>query len=514
MVRKKAISDQRSAVSKQRTANSGQRSAVSGQLSAVGAVVALVMVMAWAVLALDPVPGRAVMETGTNVISGAKFFLNGLWIGTNVQVTVNSSTQLVSVVNGVTNLLGGAGSITNIAAGYGISISSGYGPEATVTVDTNIIASQAWVTGLGFTTLAQVWSAGALTNNWTGGAVTLDAANANTNTFGGFLVIGPARYQANGATASGEGSWANFYALASGVGAWANNGATASGEGSWAMGVGAVATNDSFAFGAEAKATNTNTFVWSDETTAIGSTMNKQFTVYAANGYRLLGGPITGDGSGLTNLPPDASKANSNSVVTVVQTNSTGAAVTNQFTIGISNPTITLPTISAGGGSGVIPIALLPGSALTFGSTNRPVIEGLELGNVNSNNVDQLNFDPITVQGVSFQTVNHNSSGVLTNAILWDYSPIGGANTNVYGFGYAKWAVDSPPPSAWTLLQMVTNIVSATTNGLRRLNFSWTNSVSFGPCSFIVIRYATDASDNNPTNTFLVGGGIYGAVPE
>ena len=45
---------------------------------------------------------------------------------------------------------GGAGSVTNIAAGYGISISSGYGPEATVTVNTNVIASQAWVTGLGY----------------------------------------------------------------------------------------------------------------------------------------------------------------------------------------------------------------------------------------------------------------------------------------------------------------------------------------------------------------------------
>jgi len=44
-----------------------------------------------------------------------------------------------------------------------------------------------------------------------------------------------------------------------------------------------------------------------------------------------------------------ALKANSNSVVTVVQTNSSGVAVTNQFTVGVANPTITLPTISAGG---------------------------------------------------------------------------------------------------------------------------------------------------------------------
>jgi hypothetical protein len=48
-----------------------------------------------------------------------------------------------------------------------------------------------------------------------------------------------------------------------------------------------------------AYATNDNTFVWSDGT-AIGSTTNKQVSIYASNGYRLLGGPITGNGSGLT----------------------------------------------------------------------------------------------------------------------------------------------------------------------------------------------------------------------
>jgi hypothetical protein len=114
--------------------------------------------------------------------------------------------------------------------------------------------------------------------------------------------------------------------------------------------------------GVGAEATNNETFVWSDGT-AIGSTTNQQFSAYASNGYRLLGGPIEGNGGNLTGTgttftagaaltaPPDASKANSNSVVTVVQTNSTGTAVTNQFTIGNANPTITLPTISAAGGA-------------------------------------------------------------------------------------------------------------------------------------------------------------------
>jgi len=57
----------------------------------------------------------------------------------------------------------------------------------------------------------------------------------------------------------------------------------------------------SHAAGAYAHATNDHTYVWSDGTT-IGSTTTKQYTVYAQNGIRLLGGPISGDGSGLTNL--------------------------------------------------------------------------------------------------------------------------------------------------------------------------------------------------------------------
>jgi hypothetical protein len=50
-----------------------------------------------------------------------------------------------------------------------------------------------------------------------------------------------------------------------------------------------------------AYATNDFTFVWSDGT-AIGSTAEKQFSAYASSGYRLLGGPITGNGSGLTGV--------------------------------------------------------------------------------------------------------------------------------------------------------------------------------------------------------------------
>jgi len=80
-------------------------------------------------------------------------------------------------------------------------------------------------------TLQQVVNAGGTV---TSGVVTIDAANVQTNTYGGALGIGPVCWQAGGATASGNGSWANYGATASGVGSWANYGATASGPGSWA----------------------------------------------------------------------------------------------------------------------------------------------------------------------------------------------------------------------------------------------------------------------------------------
>jgi hypothetical protein len=136
-----------------------RKKAISGQLSAVSAVV-LGLVMIGAVLARDPVPGRGVMETGTNVISGAKFFLNGLWIGTNAQVTVNASNQLVSVVNGVTNLLGGSAISTN---------------------DILAIGDARWLL-LGGTASVSTVSLGGWPTQWAGGSITSTVANATTAT--------------------------------------------------------------------------------------------------------------------------------------------------------------------------------------------------------------------------------------------------------------------------------------------------------------------------------------------
>jgi len=76
----------------------------------------------------------------------------------------------------------------------------------------------------------------------------------------------------------------------------------ASGWPSHAEGSGTTASGKyTHAAGRYARATHDSTYVWSDGTT-IGSTTTNQYTVYAQNGIRLLGGPISGDGSGLTNL--------------------------------------------------------------------------------------------------------------------------------------------------------------------------------------------------------------------
>lgn len=111
------------------------------------------------------------------------------------------------------------------------------------------------------------------------------------------LVVGTG--SALGTNSVAEGS----ETLALGDNAHAEGSATmASGFAAHAEGELTLATGRaSHAAGSGAAATNDNTYVWSDGM-LVESTTNKQFTVYASNGIRLLGGPISGNGSGLTNL--------------------------------------------------------------------------------------------------------------------------------------------------------------------------------------------------------------------
>ena len=117
-------------------------------------------------------------------------------------------------------------------------------------------------------------------------------------------------------TASGDESMAVGY----GVSATAET-AVALGDSSAATGIGSVAIGTgivasapiAFGLGYYAKATNDHTFVWSDDslgnTLGQGSSTNRTFTVRAANGIRLLGGPISGNVANVTNLGPSAIRA-------------------------------------------------------------------------------------------------------------------------------------------------------------------------------------------------------------
>jgi len=90
----------------------------------------------------------------------------------------------------------------------------------------------------------------------------------------------------------GTGTATGLYAVAEGLNS------TASGNGSHAEGGSTTASGDfSHAAGSFAKATNDYTYVWSSGAD-FGSSTTKQYTVYAQNGTRLLGGKV---GVGVSN---------------------------------------------------------------------------------------------------------------------------------------------------------------------------------------------------------------------
>jgi hypothetical protein len=135
----------------------------------------------------------------------------------------------------------------------------------------------------------------------TSGDVTIDAANAGTNTYGGKLSILGERVQIGGGSAFGVGSMAvGVSSVASGLGAVARGGlAQAEGPYSQADGYDVTAAGDySYAGGNRAVAAHDNSYVWSDGQ-AYTSTVARQRSAYAANGHRLDGGAVTHNGTNL-----------------------------------------------------------------------------------------------------------------------------------------------------------------------------------------------------------------------
>ena len=117
----------------------------------------------------------------------------------------------------------------------------------------------------------------------------------------------------------------------------------ASGIGSHAEGVDTSASGDySHAGGHGATAGHDMTWVWSSTNVpAFASTAPAQFSVYATGGIRLLGGPIYGNGAGLTNIANLGTAAYSNSEAfrLIGDTNFSRIYVTNNAFIG-NNVTI------------------------------------------------------------------------------------------------------------------------------------------------------------------------------
>jgi len=230
---------------------------------------------------------QAYLATNNLVLTNLSASTTNLSGNALVQSTNIAAYQAYLATNAL-NLSGLSGTATNLSGNALVQ-------------STNIAVYQAYLAtnGLGSGAFYPVSSSitNTLTNNWISGPLYLDVTNSFTNRYGGKLTILGTSVQ--------EGAI----------------GTSASGFASHAEGGNSVASgNYSHAAGANANATNNNTYVWSDGA-YIGSTTNNQYSVYADNGIRLLGGAISGNGFGLTNI-----NATNNGLAT---TDSVYSAITN-----------------------------------------------------------------------------------------------------------------------------------------------------------------------------------------
>jgi hypothetical protein len=252
--------------------------------------------------------------------------------------------------------------------------------------------------------------------------------------------------------------------------------------------------------GQVAYATNDNTFVWSDGT-PIGSTTNKQFTVYASNGIRLLGGPIEGDGSSLTNIGYAASSG-------IASNLHSGSATTGQVATANGSGGTFWATPAAGGATTGMRVMLTPGGALTFGSVSNALIVGTASATGYGINTDTLLFDPTTPQLAPWQMpVIAYTGGAVNVAITWS-EPAAGAKTNVWELWTAQSVSNAVVPSAWVVSAVITQQVNQTTNALTvwtgTITPSWTNSYP-APAFFGLFRNSTNTADIAASTSSVYG---------
>jgi len=118
------------------------------------------------------------------------------------------------------------------------------------------------------------------------------ATGVNSHAEGTASAAGGSSHAEGGADTLGDFSHAEGYdSEAGGIGSHAEGASSAYGYASHSEGSGTATGDFSHAAGNSASATNDYAFVWSDGT-SFGSTTNRQFSVFARSGIRLMGGEV------------------------------------------------------------------------------------------------------------------------------------------------------------------------------------------------------------------------------
>ena len=320
-------------------------------------LIVLSMTMGFDALALAPVTASP-WTTTTNPYTARTGLV--VYSTSEVNALITAATNALATTNYVNSITNGlattnyAKSVTNNFTALVYTNPSSILYTSSLPALTNGFVTSSITNGLATTNYVNAATNGLVTSSITNGLATTNYVNtsiADKTNFPGIYVtnsayIGTTFAQGNGVTASGLYSSAfGFLSLASGnyshvegsstiasgtsshaegsltvasaglshaegsvtiASGYASHAegdsSTASGQVAHAEGYNTTASGEaSHAAGAGARATNDNTYVWSDNT-AFGSTTTAQYSVYAANGIRLLGGPIFGNGVGLTNI--------------------------------------------------------------------------------------------------------------------------------------------------------------------------------------------------------------------
>lgn len=295
--------------------------------------------------------------TDALVVAGAKF---QVWPAFTRSFEDESGVHTV-IDSGSTRIYGGkigGGGSTNRASIY---VGDGY---STIGLETNIgVRGGITISGdyLRFNGADVVTTSGGLSGLWTNlveNVTIIGRFSQGTNCTASGIWSHSQGYgsEATGAYAHAEGRTTHAFGMASHAEGWnacasgmrshaEGNATVASGEASHAEGSESTASGyASHAGGEYATASHDNSWVWGDGVD-VESTDEKQFTVHASNGTRLLGGGLTveggisGSGTGLTDIPVSAISGGwSGSWTSVVQN------VTNvlQFHNGIATNRMTL----------------------------------------------------------------------------------------------------------------------------------------------------------------------------